>query len=298
MPSGNEFDAVFEAVHDSTANAVPGDEIECCWLKDEHAPGHITDDIVNSLSEAALCIADVTGSNPNVMWIVGYAIALGKPTILIGQKIEELPFNLKVHRVLSYRSDGLSDFIPKLVTAVRQNLSRYAIKSKLNIHIDQNISYQSIAVTGTSYADAARVKQRMKTILPQYIDKKALWYCGSNGTSDLCAIEYLLSKGEQVVTVASESYKLIDPIRHLIEQGTIQFLDASLESLPKAMTMPEIINNSIPRNLIYNLSTNRRIFFCAKADLVILFWDGESPGIGEYIRYLEENRKNMLIAFI
>ncbi|OGF68070.1 MAG: hypothetical protein A2Y62_13865 [Candidatus Fischerbacteria bacterium RBG_13_37_8] len=298
MPPGNEFERIFEVVRNATSHSVQADEIECHLLKEINMPGLITDDIINSLNEAALCIADISGSNPNVMWVAGYAMALGKPTILIGQEMEELPFNLKVHRVILYSIDSLSELESKLIESVQQNLSRYEIKSEFKIHLDPKMTYQSLAVTGTSYANKARVKQRIKEILPQYIGNKAVWYCGSNGASDLCAIEYLLSKEEQVITVASDSYKMIAPIRNLIEQGVIQFLDASLEALPKLLTAPDIIDYSIPENAIYKLATNRRIFFCAKGDLVILFWDGKSQGISEYIRYLENNRKNMLIAYI
>src|SRR5207248_2647140 len=77
MPFGEAFDPVFRAVRNTVAGAVPGQPIDCYWLKDVHAAGRITDDIVAGIQKAALCVSDVTRSNPNVMWETGYAMALG-----------------------------------------------------------------------------------------------------------------------------------------------------------------------------------------------------------------------------
>ena len=68
MPFGEAFDPVFRAVRNTVAGAVPGQPIDCYWLKDVHAAGRITDDIVAGIQKAALCVSDVTRSNPNVMW--------------------------------------------------------------------------------------------------------------------------------------------------------------------------------------------------------------------------------------
>jgi hypothetical protein len=65
MPFGNEFDLVFKTVRKSLANSGLDAEIDCYFLKDECAAGRITDDIICLLQESALCIADVTGNNPN-----------------------------------------------------------------------------------------------------------------------------------------------------------------------------------------------------------------------------------------
>ena len=40
-------------------------------------------------------MGDTTGGNPNVFYEIGYAHALGKPTILMCKKGEKLPFDLQ-----------------------------------------------------------------------------------------------------------------------------------------------------------------------------------------------------------
>src|SRR5687768_405336 len=108
MPFQPEFNAVYAEVQRGAREAMPEEQIICNHLGDVKAAGRITDDIVLSLREAAFCIADVTGNNANVMWETGYAMALGKPTILISQDLEKLPFDLKVHRILRYSLSDLT----------------------------------------------------------------------------------------------------------------------------------------------------------------------------------------------
>jgi hypothetical protein len=77
---------------------------------------------VQWIREAAICVADLTGNNPNVMWESGFAMALDKPTILIGQAVETMPFDLKVHRLLIYDRERLDELEAKLVAAIEHTL--------------------------------------------------------------------------------------------------------------------------------------------------------------------------------
>src|ERR1700730_12701180 len=105
MPFRSDFDSVFACVRAAASGALGSGTIECYWLKDVYAAGRITEDILQGLKDATLCVADLTENKPNVMWETGYAMALGKPTILIGQSVETIPFDLKNHRILEYQID-------------------------------------------------------------------------------------------------------------------------------------------------------------------------------------------------
>jgi len=124
MPFESRFDAVFEMVSAATKEAIEDQQINCYWLKDVHAAGRITDDIVKGIEDTTFCIADLTGNNPNVMWETGYAMALDKPTILIGQSVDSIPFDLKVHRILPYQLDRLNDLSHILGESIRQTVAR------------------------------------------------------------------------------------------------------------------------------------------------------------------------------
>ena len=69
---------------------------------DVFKPGIIMQDIIQALVESDIIIAEISSENPNVYYEIGYAHALGKPTILLAKKDSELPFDISGYRVIFY----------------------------------------------------------------------------------------------------------------------------------------------------------------------------------------------------
>ena len=63
---------------------------------------NILQDVVRGIAQAELIVADVSGLNPNVMYEVGLAHAMGKRTVMITQDIDELPFDFRTYRANEY----------------------------------------------------------------------------------------------------------------------------------------------------------------------------------------------------
>ena len=59
------------------------------------------------LNGTDICLCDITGANPNVMYEIGYADARGKETIVIRQEGEEIPIDLSHKYIQSYKSDRI-----------------------------------------------------------------------------------------------------------------------------------------------------------------------------------------------
>jgi len=284
MPFAEAFDPVFQAVSEVAASAVPDTDFDCYWLKDVHAAGRITDDIMHGLAEATFCIADVTGDNPNVMWETGYAMALGKPTILIGQNIDSLPFDLRSHRVLEYSPERLGDLKDKLSKAVRDTLARYELKTTgvATLPSSTMAEQRTIAVTGSMRADEVAAGRRIEGLLTPYLSEQTVWLVGSEGTVDLAAIRFLLKHDQQVAAVGYDRFDCAPGLREMVKEGRLKFLDASVESLPRGVEGPS------PRDVL----------FCIKSDLIILFWDGKSSGTQEMVRYFQGQGVSTLLAFV
>ena len=282
MPFAAEFDPVYETVRATVRHAIPQEAVECYSLKHVHSAGRITDDIVKGIDQAVICIADVTGSNPNVMWETGNAMALGRPTILLGQSIDNLPFDLLNHRVLEYHPDQLSqDLGLPLARAVSETLSRYAVKSSARAYSADKTG-MVVAVTGSMHANRARVYRRAEVLLAPYLSAENTWYCGSVGDVDETIVGFLLEHNQRTVVVGYNRFDASPYVRELIEAGSIRFIDASVESIRRELGGPSERDN----------------FFVGKADLVVLFWDGQSPGTSELIRFYEKTLVNTLIGFI
>lgn len=67
-----------------------------------YGPGVILHDIVRSITDSDVIIAEITGTNPNVFYELGYAHAIKKDTILLAARNNPLPFDISGYRVIFY----------------------------------------------------------------------------------------------------------------------------------------------------------------------------------------------------
>jgi CheY-like chemotaxis protein len=92
MPFAQQFEDFYEegikpVVLECGFKCVRADEIE-------HNKG-ILDVVYDQIKSAHIVVADMTGRNPNVYYEVGYAHALGKEVVLLTQRADGLPFDLR-----------------------------------------------------------------------------------------------------------------------------------------------------------------------------------------------------------
>ena len=83
--------------------------------------GYIVSVIQELVRASDILIADTTARNPNVFYEVGYAHALGKPTVLICQEGEDIPFDIKAVNLIIYGS--IVELREKLEKRLRSMLS-------------------------------------------------------------------------------------------------------------------------------------------------------------------------------
>ena len=69
---------------------------------DVFRPGIILQDIINGLLDSDVVIAEISPSNANVFYELGYAHALDKPTVLLARRGGDLPFDISGYRVIFY----------------------------------------------------------------------------------------------------------------------------------------------------------------------------------------------------
>jgi hypothetical protein len=108
MPFSREFDDVYAAIKSGVEGALSSRSGRCFRLDEARPAGRITDRLLAELRTASICVADLTGCKPNVMWEIGFAMALGKPVILVTQQRSELPFDLHDMQSLEYDRTHLS----------------------------------------------------------------------------------------------------------------------------------------------------------------------------------------------
>ena len=126
MPFEERFDDVYTQIKRTVEVALSDRKASCFRLDESRPSGRITERLLKELKEASLCVADVTGNKPNVMWEVGFAMALGKPTILVTQDVDSLPFDIRDMQSVRYDRDHLTQSLaPKLTRVLLGTVKRY-----------------------------------------------------------------------------------------------------------------------------------------------------------------------------
>lgn len=252
------------------------------------AAGQITDDLVKSIRAATICIADVSGANPNVMWEIGYATALQKPTIAITQTTDNLPFDVRNVRMIPYDRTRLDETLRhQLIAAIRATLKEYAVPSTyVAEHLDKRIGrrkIQTIAITGSINARRDRAAQKLGATLQPFVGRGIQWYVGSFGAIDETSVEFLLGNDESITIVGYSSYDLSSHMRDIMKRNDrIEFIDAASESVD-----PDDAGK-----------TERDEWLRHRADLMIVVWNGQSRGTAELLDWLRMKKKDHIVCYV
>ena len=99
MQYGEPFDSLYSDVIKPVSREMG---LDAYRADDVHKPGIILKDIVTSIVEAEIVVAEITPANPNVFYELGYAHAIEKTTILLAERGSTLPFDIKSYRVILY----------------------------------------------------------------------------------------------------------------------------------------------------------------------------------------------------
>ena len=100
MPFAPEYDDIFYVAMSSAAQAV---NAKCYRVDKEHFVGEIVPHIRESIEKSIAVIADLSEAKPNVMYEVGYAHALRKPTVHISSTpLGDLPFDVSGWNTIAY----------------------------------------------------------------------------------------------------------------------------------------------------------------------------------------------------
>lgn len=110
-PIGQEGTQIREHADDVFECIIKPAMDECgieAWRSDQlHEPGKISDQMFRAILNDDLCIALLTGYNPNVFYELAVAQCAGRPVIVMAEKGLELPFDIHDLRCVYY------DFSPR-----------------------------------------------------------------------------------------------------------------------------------------------------------------------------------------
>ncbi len=205
MPFSHEFDNVFYAIREAASEI---------GAKVERADRPLTAEIISQriylgIENADLILADLTGRNPNVIYEVGYAHALGKPAAFLAPGIQDIPFDLRIYPILSY---SISSSVSELAALLKPYL-----KSVLQNTIDAAHLRSPAVGIMRSLANSAQTSRLFKAImtakLRAFAGEAARWSTGTLRVGPEETIElgkeilnHLSSGGFATFLVPTESY--------------------------------------------------------------------------------------------
>ena len=111
---------------------------------------HITSEIIEEIQNCDLCIIDITGHNPNVMYECGRRHETGRPYIMLAQVGEPLPFDINTIRTIFYDLESAK--------SVREAVK--VIQSFTEKHIEQGFSPLSSGDSLASVSDSLKRVER------------------------------------------------------------------------------------------------------------------------------------------
>lgn len=102
MPFSRDFNEVYSAIKESCRSV----GVSCQRVDDIWKNSTIIQDIFELIYTSSIVIADLSGKNPNVFYEIGIAHTLGKAVIPIVQNFDDVPFDLRHHRALTYLNNN------------------------------------------------------------------------------------------------------------------------------------------------------------------------------------------------
>jgi hypothetical protein len=90
-------------------------------------PGLITEQMIAAILDYDLCVADLSGHNPNVFYELALAQAAERPVVILKRAGEAIPFDVKDYRLIEYdlkpKSIKTNKWIPVLQDQIRRVLA-------------------------------------------------------------------------------------------------------------------------------------------------------------------------------
>lgn len=119
MPFAEEFENVYDF-----GIRMPVEEYQLQPIRTDKQffSGPIIEEVKKRILESRLVIADISTSNPNVMFELGFAEGCGKSTVIICQLGKELPFDVAGMNIIYYNPHILRELNQKISEALKKLL--------------------------------------------------------------------------------------------------------------------------------------------------------------------------------
>jgi hypothetical protein len=205
------FTSEFDEAHQLIRAAAEAAGVETSRLDQVAVPGSITEQLYEAIETSDLIICDITHSNPNVMYELGYTHGLRKPVILISRRFEYMPFDVRSVRTLLYDPDfgGQAEFVRNLELKIQEALRNpelFSARPKTETAV--NTVFISYSHEDIKFLDRLRVHMRPL----EKLGLMDLWDDWKIDAGDLwqAAIEEALGRARVAILLVSADFLASD----------------------------------------------------------------------------------------
>lgn len=124
----------------------------------------ITTEMIDRIQKSDLCIVDLTGLNPNVMYECGRRHENGKPCILISRD-ETLPFDVVTHPVIRYSLDASAKDVINTIRLIQQNVQHF---------VDMGFERAGNRTLNDVYREVGTLNQKLDLVLKRIASEAPL----------------------------------------------------------------------------------------------------------------------------
>ncbi len=182
IPSSNDFTNQWKLAIKPAIEAV---NIKPFKADETPTADDIVKNVTQSIFEARLVLADVSGSNPNVTYELGLAQAIGKQTIIVCQDVDEVPRDIQGHGLIVYDPNDIETLRKDLENSIKELLTREVDPSRSYVFPDLRLLDEA---TRRELGDLRRKAKKVElTVYPP--------------TADLFLNDQLIERSRQTVRV-------------------------------------------------------------------------------------------------
>ena len=231
---------------------------------DIFSPTAIMSDIREKIRTSDIIFCEMTGKNPNVFYELGLAHAIGKPVVLVSQKEEDIPFDMRHIRILMYQTTA-PDWAEKLKADILSSVQQI---ERGNFYREPLIDINTVMMNPHRDMRLIKSRQEVVNLLARMLDFAKAGEC-IIGSCNTCtdyppdfytAIQRALERGVDVTCIVRES------------NDAKVFIDRMIE-----------FKNDFPNNMhLYKSSNNYIRAFILRSKQTLIAFPFEDSFVGVY----------------
>lgn len=160
MPFDEAFDGIYNYLIHNPLSEAGYDVKRADDILDQR---NILEDIIQSIINSDLIVADLSTANPNVYYELGIAHSYKKNVIMLTQHVEKLPFDLRSYRIIPY-----SEHYEKMEEAKQQ------IQKVIKDVLANNVKFGSPVTDFAGLVSAPSISNTQSQVVPENQDDLGL----------------------------------------------------------------------------------------------------------------------------